>query len=311
MSVSLRRHDGFALLAALWVLVGVSVLLLTVAVAGREAAHAARNRIALNRARWRAADCLERARAVIGDALAAEEVHELRPGAASAWSDADHTLASSPLIPRECGLVARAAGTGVDVNHADVETLTRLFRAAGLSTFGADSLAAAIADWRDSDEQPRALGAERGWYAGRGDILPRNGPFADIRELARVRGWVASFDTLVDVDSARVPLDHAPVAVLASLPGMGVEAVATLQELRAKGVGVDLADLGPRLSPGARQSFEASFLTLAARVATEPDAWIVSAHAREGNPALVAVVELTLVRASGRVAVVRRRSWSE
>lgn len=311
MSARLRGREGFALLAALWILVGISALALTLALAGRDATHAARNRVALARARWRAADCAERARAVIADAIAPPELRE--PGAAAAgWAVADLAVARSPLVPEACGVTVRAAGTRLDVNSADVETLARLFRAAGLAAFSADSLADAVADWRDDDDLPRSLGAERTSYAARGAFPPRNAPFEDVRELRRVRGWPAALDTLVDVDSARVDLNHAPPAVLASLPGMGPEAVSRLLELRARGDRVnDLAAFPALLSEGARQSFEHAYAFLAPRVALEPDAWVVTSRAADGEPAVGSTVEITLVRAATRVAVVRRKTWTE
>jgi len=311
MSARVRGRDGFALLASLWILVGVTALVLAVALAGREATHAAHNRVALARARWRAADCLERARAAIADAIApAEQRASAEP--AAGWGGADRAVGSSPLVPEQCELRVRAAGTRVDVNTADVETLSRFFHAAGLAAFAADSLADAVADWRDDDDLPRPFGAERTWYAARRLFIPRNAPFADVRELARVRGWDAALDTLVEVDSARVALNQAPPAVLASLPGIGGEAVARLMEMRARGDRVtDLAAFAGQLSPGARQAFEQSYASLAPRVAVEPDAWIVSSRAVEGQPRVAAGVETVLVRAGTRVAVVRRRTWTE
>jgi hypothetical protein len=41
-------------------------------------------------------------------------------------------------------------------------------------------------------------------------------------------------DTLLDVDRARLSLDHASLAVLASLPGFGEEALSRAVELRAR-----------------------------------------------------------------------------
>ena len=52
-----------------------------------------------------------------------------------------------------------------------------------------ESIAEALLDWRDTDEEPRALGVERGYY----ETLPipyliRNGPLRTVRELLRVKG---------------------------------------------------------------------------------------------------------------------------
>lgn len=311
MRARVRGREGFALLAALWILVGVSALALTIALAGRDATHAAANRVALARARWRALDCAERARAVIADAIAPPELRESSTPPAG-WMAADRAVGESLWIPRGCDVRLRAAGTRLDVNSADVETLSRLFRAAGIGSFSADSLADAVADWRDDDDLPRPLGAERPWYGARDAFLPRNAPFEDVRELHRVRGWVEGLDSLVDVDSARIAINRAPPVVLASLPGFGPEAVLRLMELRARGDRVtDLAAFPALLSAGGRQAFEHSYAALAPRVALEPDAWVVTSRASEGQPAVGWAVELTLVRAGSRAAVVRRKTWTE
>jgi general secretion pathway protein K len=310
MSHRVAGREGFALLAALWILVGVTALVLAVALAGREATNAARNRVALARARWHAADCLERARAALG-----ETVSHAQPGLSSVaegWGAGDHVVAASPLLAEGCAVSVRAAGARVDVNTAGPEMLVRLFRAAGVSAFSADSLADAVVDWRDDDDLPRPLGAERTWYGSRGLFPPRNAPLADVRELARVRGWDGALDTLVDVDSARIAINQAPPAVLASLPGFGPEAVSRVMEIRARGDRVgDLAAFAGLLSPGARQAFEQSYASLAPRVALEPDAWIVTSRATEGSPAVASVIEMKLVRAGSRVAVIARRTWTE
>lgn len=310
MSRRVAGRDGFALLAALWILVGVTALVLAVALAGREATNAASNRVALARARWRAADCLERARAALDETVSQPPSDGSPLG--GRWAVADQVVAASPLVAEGCAVSVRAAGSRVDVNTEGVEMLARLFRAAGVSAFSADSLADAVADWRDDDDLPRPLGAERPWYKARGMFPPRNEPLADVRELARVRGWAARLDTLVDVDSARIAINQAPPAVLASLPGFGPEAVSRVMEIRARGDRVtDLAAFAGLLSPGARQAFEQSYASLAPRVALEPDAWIVTSRATEGSPGVAAVIEMKLVRAGTRVAVVARRTWTE
>jgi hypothetical protein len=43
----------------------------------------------------------------------------------------------------------------------------------------------------------------------------------------------------------------------------------------------------------------------------EPDAWLVTARGVTGFPQVTAVLEVRLVRAGARAAIVRRRTWLE
>jgi general secretion pathway protein K len=308
----MRGRDGFALVSVLWLMVGISALALVANLAAREGVAAARNRADLALAAWRAEDCLARARAAIGDALIA--ARDEAPGA-SVWGRMDEEVARSPLLPgTACEVALRPAGAALDVNAAGTETIRRLLVATGLPSARADSLADALADWRDEDDTPRPLGMEAEGYRAAGMRPPRNAPLADIRELRLVRGWAAveGVDTLLSVEPGRVPLTHAPAAVLASLPGLGAEAAGRLAEMRMRGGRVaDLAAFVGTLSPGAREEAMRHFQEIAGLAVEEPEAWIVTARGAVGTPAAVSVVEVRLVRASGRAAIVRRRTWVE
>lgn len=78
----------------------------------------------------------------------------------------------------------------VDLNLADMPLLSGLLQATGSERHDADTIAAAILDWRDPDPltQP-AGGAEDPQYAAEG--LPygaKDGPFEDVSELQQVLG---------------------------------------------------------------------------------------------------------------------------
>jgi general secretion pathway protein K len=301
---------GFALLAVLWILVGVAALGLAVSLSGREAVQAAQNRVDLARAEWQAAGCADRARAAMSEWLIRNR--GAPPGPGSPWATLDSAVAASPYV-QGCDVRLRATGAALDVNGADEETLRALFRAAGESPEAADSLTDALADWRDADGEARPLGAEADWYAARKRPAPRDGPLADLRELRRVRGFESreGLDSLLSVDSARIDLNHAPLAVLAALPGFGTEAVARVAERRAAGERLaSLASVEAGLSPAARLELDRRLPELAGLTTPEPDAWMLEAHARVGEPPVEAVVELRLVRAVDRAAIVRRRTWT-
>lgn len=296
-----RARRGFALLAVLWVIAGLSALALGIALAGRQAVAAARNRQDLAHAEWRAKECAEQARAVIADTLA-------RGG----WAVLDRVVHAATSTRSDCAVTMRAAGARLDVNSATPEVIGTLLGQLDVPAPRRDSMVDALLDWRDVDDVVRPLGAESAWYAARGRPLPRNGPLADIRELHFVRGFesFAALDTLLDVDDARVPLGQAPAAVLAALPGIGGEAAARIMQLRARGDPIaDVSALAAQLSPGARDELLARYADLAGKVVSEPDAWILTVSATRGTPAVTAVLELRLVRSGTRAAIVRHRTW--
>lgn len=77
----------------------------------------------------------------------------------------------------------------VNINEADELTLANLFTGNGLEEDYAEYLAAAVADWRDTDEMERPNGAEDAAYESAGlEIGPGNHRFVLIEELLQVLG---------------------------------------------------------------------------------------------------------------------------
>ncbi|HEY9478916.1 MAG TPA: hypothetical protein VIP79_02460 [Gemmatimonadaceae bacterium] len=310
-------RDGFVLLAVLWVMVGVSALGLALALSARGAIRAAENRRAETIAAWTAEGCAERARSVMEAVLdggsANVGVHSFYPQAG--WRTLDRTLAESALLSSSgCAVSLRAAGSAIDVNTASDEMLHDFFIALDLPPERGDSLVDALLDWRDPDDLPRPSGAERAWYEKEGQVPPRNGPLQDARELASIRGFDAftGLDSMLGVEPGRIDLGHAPLPVIAALPGFTSEAVSRVAEERLRGVPLtDILSLGARLSPSARSMLVSRYADLARLTVSEPDAWILTSRAHAGEPAIIAVAELRLVRAGSRAAIVRRRSWVE
>jgi general secretion pathway protein K len=307
------QRRGFALLAVLWIMVAAASLGLTVTFAAREAVATARNRTSAIRAMWRAHDCVERVRVAVASAL--EEVDRPGPRAVSPWLFLDSTVAQSRhLASMPCRIELRAAGSALDVNASDGETVGRLLRAAGIAAARADSMTDALLDWRDPDDSPRPLGAERAWYVAARRLAPRNGPLASGRELTLIRGfdWAFQESPFLSVESGRLVLPRAPLAVIAALPGIGEEAMARIAERRLHEPWPrDLVALGAEVSPGARAALLAHYAELSRLTTAEPDAWIVTSRVRDGSSAVIAAIEVRLVRAGTRAAIVRRRSWVE
>ena len=315
------RRPGFVLLAVLWVMVGVSALGLALALSARNSIRGAENRRASEIAAWKAEGCAERARVVIEAALegragrlSANNVSQQDPSRGG-WRTLDGVVAESPLMMSSgCMVTLRAAGSAIDVNTASEELLYTFFTGVVASSDRADSLTQAILDWRDPDDLPRSLGAEREWYERGGRTLPRNGHLSDARELQYIRGFdaIGGLDSMLDVEPGRIDLSHAPLAVLAALPGFTSEAVGRIAEERLRGVPTtDLLALSARLSPTARATLVSRYADLARLTVTEPDAWILESRASAGEPAITEVVEFRLVRAGTRAAIVRKRRWIE
>ncbi len=263
--MSARPRRGFALLAVLWVIAGLAALALGVSLAAREAVASAHNRNDLVRAQWRAEECVEQARAIIAAAMAGGE-----------WRRLDKVVAAATHAHSDCEVIMRAAGTRLDVNTIDADALGVLLGRLGVPVHERDSLTDALLDWRDRDDDPRPNGAERGWYLSRGLPVPRNGPLADVRELRRVRGFdrVHGLDSLLGTENERIALEHAPLAVLAALPGFSPEAVSRVAELRARGESIgDLIVFAGGLSPNAKDALLARYSDLAARTTVDPDAF--------------------------------------
>lgn len=304
-------RQGFALFAVLWVIMGIAVLGLGASLAARAAVGTATNRADIARAFWRAEDCLARTRVLIAEVLSARA--DDASGHKVDWNRLDHYVRSSWLAAQpDCDVDLRPTGVTLDVNAADAEALRALFLALGVWPGRADSLVDAVLDWRDADDVPRPLGAEREWYESNGRHVPRNGPFADPRELYRVRGLesMQDLEKVLGVEPGRVSLTHAPPEVLAALPGFGPEAVQQILELRRmRRVAIDLAAVAGGLSSGARRQLTARYPDAAERSTPEPDGWIVEARGYAGAPPVVVVVEVKLVRAGQRAAIVRRRVW--
>jgi type II secretory pathway component PulK len=121
---------------------------------------------------------------------------------------------------------ARPEHTKIDLNYADATLLAIMFRAGGADPDTAQSLAAAVEDWRDGDDLLHLKGAERRDYEEAGlKYGPANAFFADIAELRLVRGVTQRlFDCLrpeltiysqrqgIDIDNA-APLIRAAAGV--------------------------------------------------------------------------------------------------
>lgn len=173
------------------------------------------------------------------------------------------------------------------------------------------------------------LAPSRVWYAAAGRRTPRNAPLQHALELRRIRGFEAlppPLDSVLllamEVEATRLALGHAEPAALASLPGVGAEAVARVLALRA---GRSVARAGWRRSPSllevhdglslaAQTELAPHMATVAARTTTVPDGWVVTVRATAGGwrarPGAGHVpragLDIHVVRAGTGIAVLRQ-----
>ena len=142
----------------------------------------------------------------------------------------------------------------IDINSVDELTLARLFNAHGLELDEATYLAAAVLDWRDTDELERPNGAEYDTYMAAGlPVGPGNRQFGMIDELLQVLGM--SWDLFkriepgitVHSNTGQPDPAYAPMVALMALPDMTEElAMNFINERQSRdatdGIGVALPD---------------------------------------------------------------------
>ena len=274
----LPGERGFALVAAVWLLVVLSIVSLEFSLRAREQHLAAANAIEEERARAAALGGLEHARARLGRMLAEKPE---RAGSAPAewldpWRHADTVLTQpTALDDVRYRLRIRDVGARLNLNLASEAELRRFFVALEVDAAQADEIAQSVLDWRDPDDFRRGRGAERDYYLRRGGaVLPRNAPFASLADLGFVRGMTREVleratPHLTLAGTGQVNLATADRAVLLALPGMSEEAVGLLLRRRAQGLSASLFDLAPQLSAGARAALQAAMPELFPRTTEE------------------------------------------
>jgi hypothetical protein len=211
------RRRGFVLPTVLFSIAVLSVAAFSLSSEARTSTVAATNRVSKVRAQWEARGCLALARAE------AQEIFVRAPDGFERdliWRTLRSELRRVPSPPRGCHVALEQSGVRVNVNRLDSLELSRLLVAVGTETAVARGVAALL-DWRDTDDVPRAGGAERAWYRQHGRLLPRNGSLRSCPELAQVRGFerLGQLCQLVSFEDELVSLSDAPSEVIAALAG--------------------------------------------------------------------------------------------
>jgi general secretion pathway protein K len=177
--VTRARQEGIALIAVLWLTILLTVIASGFAFSMHGEAIAARNAQSLAQARAAADGAVERTAFELTRPRNLPDVWRA-DGSVQTWADGEIKLTS----------VAVDESARVDLNTASDPLLKGLLQnVGGLDASTADSVLAAIADWRDIDDLKRPNGAEEADYRAAGKTYkPANGPFRSVGELARVLG---------------------------------------------------------------------------------------------------------------------------
>jgi type II secretory pathway component PulK len=234
------------MLAALWLVVGITIVALEFSLVGRERREF--GIAAADRARESASalGAFAMTRAQLEQALRtgpqsqAGAVGRLR--SSDPWLDVDSIFSGLQVVDSMTVVVeAIDLGTKLNINSISEQEIRSLISYTVGDFVEADYLAQAIMDWRDVDELARARGGERDAYL-KADLLrlPTNQNFRDIEELLDVKGMTRDvYDVispyLTTMGSAQVNLNTAPVPVLRVLPGMTDEIVARILAMRSRG----------------------------------------------------------------------------
>lgn len=281
---------GFALLAALWLLVALATLAAGTLAAARLGSETSANRIGLRRAARAADACV---------AILLAHYDSTAPAAGVDTVDLGRTT--------WCRVTLQDPSARLNLNHASKDQLVRLL--------GDPALADAVLDWRDADHVARAEGAERDTYAALHRAAPRNGPFADVLELRQVRGlerfpeeWLEARFTVEGDGAVNVSAAHRDV-----LDALGIFGEADLDLILAARNSArrltSLDDLLARIGASRRDELTPRYGELASTLKFAPRELVALIEGGVGPSALRAHIRLRVVPLPSRLAVVQREVW--
>lgn len=287
-----RAKRGVALLTALMSLVLIASLAAATRTSTGSGLRALERHIVGTRANWQVEGC-----AAVGLSTLNGLQKELE---GRAWNSLDSVFAHSrlPDVVRGCDLRVLAVGRVLGISQYDGPALVRLLTAGGVLVSRAESLSAAVMDWTDEDDVPRAVGAEADWYRHASRPAPRNGEIRSLSELRLVRGFdgrgflADTVNNLIGITPARISIRHATFPVFRSLEGVSSLDAATMARTRAIPPGVVL--LPKEMGVRHPQSITVSDV---------PDGWELSARILDGNGRPIAERWLRLGRTQTRIAV--------
>ena len=237
-----RQPRGFALMLVIWSLVMLASLATGFAYAVRHETRYAGDLAAI-----------ARAEAASEAALRIAILALASPDQDTRWQ-ADGRKHDIPWPEASVTVRVHSESGRIDLNRAPRELLIGLIQQI-LPDADAGTLVDTTIDWRDTNDQPRADGAERTDYARAGyNYGPTNRPFNSVHELSQVMGFdrdtVEALVPYLTVHSRRGRVDavSAEPIVLAAIPGISradAEAFAAYRDAAlAAGEEVNYKELG-------------------------------------------------------------------
>lgn len=179
-----RSEDGIALIAVLWTLVLLSLVAAALSLEARSSTSVARNMVETATARTAADAGIQRA------ILDLETSRGAASGARSFRTDG--MVYAWRIGTCVVYISVRDEASKIDLNKAPDALLAALFESVGVEPGNAQSLADAVADFRDPDNLRRVRGAEAVDYRDAGlGWGPKNAPFQTVEELQQVFGMTA------------------------------------------------------------------------------------------------------------------------
>ncbi len=240
------NRRGVAMLAALWLVVGITVVALEFALSAKERRELGIAAAERARASGAALGAFAMTRAKLEYALRAGPQGSTgslgRLQSSDPWLGVDSIYSGTVAVDSlPVTVVAGDLGAKLNIN-ALTEAELRTFFSYLLGDYVlSDQLAQAISDWRDVDDIPRVRGGERDDYIKAGLLrLPANQDFRDLEDLLDVKGMTPEVYAVVSpylttLGAAQVNLNSAPVPVLRVLPGMNDEIIARILQFRSNG----------------------------------------------------------------------------
>jgi general secretion pathway protein K len=293
----MKNRCGFALIAALWLVVALAAAGLDIGLRGRAHRLIAANTLEAAQGRAAAEAGVEHVRARLAFALRSGDDAASILGALDPWRVLHDLLEDTIALGNARYHVnIQDPAAHVHLDRADEEQLRSLLRALRVDYGEADRIAQAAADWRDADDFRRPRGAEREDYLREGlPLLARDAPFRNVEEFAFVRGMTPSVFARVRPfltlhGNGQINLNTAPEPVLLSIPGITPEAAAVVLRFRRSGQPIRrIQELTDALPPVARQAMQERLaaITRAAifetrQVLVESEGWVDGSpvHAR-------------------------------
>jgi general secretion pathway protein K len=242
----IRQRRGFALLAAIWLVVAIATVALQFALDARERRLLGINTAERGKGRAAAIGALNASQAALEQAL------RQGPGTGNArvallrgsdpWLDADSIFSGVMLVDSiPVDVATLDLGTQLNVNTMGEQQLRTFFSFALRDFATADKIAQAILDWRDADSIPRSNGAERDEYIREGRLaLPSNQSFREVSDLLSVIDvtpeiYARVSPYLTTRGSGIINVNSADTVVLRAVPGMTDAMLANILNQRSMG----------------------------------------------------------------------------